>query len=66
MDYKAFYDINADFRAYVDKYCDARRLSVAEALQHKLVQYVGEHYAGKTGASMLVTSAFNAGCGGAS
>lgn len=38
------YENNEDFKKYVDKYCRTYRLSVAEALEHKLVQNVGRHY----------------------
>ena len=41
---KEFYDSNEDFRNYVDRYCRTYRLSVEEALEHKLVQDVGRHY----------------------
>ena len=38
------YAINKDFRAYVDKYARDRRISVAEALTHKLVQEAEDYY----------------------
>lgn len=38
------YAINEDFRAYVDKYARDRKISVAEALTHKLVQEAEDYY----------------------
>ncbi len=44
IDYSALYEQNADFRRYVDRYCTKHRISVAEALQHYLVQMAGRMY----------------------
>lgn len=44
IDYIALYANNADFKRYVDRYCVKHRISVAEALQHYLVQMVGRQY----------------------
>lgn len=44
IDYTALYDDNADFKRYVDRYCTKHRVSVAEALQHYLVQMAGKMY----------------------
>lgn len=44
VDYTALYDDNADFKRYVDRYCVKHRISVAEALQHYLVQMSGRMY----------------------
>ena len=33
-----------DFKEYVDKYCRTYKISVQEALMHKLVQEVGKNY----------------------
>lgn len=33
-----------DFKEYVDKYCRTYRISVKEALTHKLVKEVGKNY----------------------
>lgn len=44
IDYTALYDDNADFKRYVDRYCTKHRISVAEALQHYLVQMAGRMY----------------------
>jgi hypothetical protein len=44
VDYTALYDDNADFKRYVDRYCVKHRISVAEALQHYLVQMAGRMY----------------------
>lgn len=40
------YNSNADFKRYVDRYCNMyrHRVSVEEALRHKLVQAAGEYY----------------------
>lgn len=44
IDYTALYEQNADFKRYVDRYCVKHRISVAEALQHYLVQAAGRVY----------------------
>ena len=44
IDYTALYAENADFKRYVDRYCVKHRISVAEALQHYLVQMAGRQY----------------------
>lgn len=44
IDYTAMYEQNADFKRYVDRYCTKHRISVAEALQHYLVQMAGRMY----------------------
>lgn len=44
IDYTALYADNADFKRYVDRYCTKHRISVAEALQHYLVQTAGHIY----------------------
>lgn len=44
IDYTALYAENADFKRYVDRYCTKHRISVAEALQHYLVQAAGQIY----------------------
>lgn len=44
IDYTAMYAQNADFKRYVDRCCTKHRISVAEALQHYLVQMVGRQY----------------------
>lgn len=44
IDYTALYEQNADFKRYVDSYCVKHRISVAEALQHYLVQMAGRQY----------------------
>jgi hypothetical protein len=44
IDYTALYADNADFKRYVDRYCVKHRISVAEALQHYLVQMAGRMY----------------------
>lgn len=38
------YCVNAEFKEYVTKYCNQRKLSVDVALSHKLVQGVEEIY----------------------
>ncbi len=44
IDYTALYAENADFKRYVDRYRTKHRISVAEALQHYLVQMAGRMY----------------------
>lgn len=44
IDYTALYAENEDFKRYVDRYCVKHRISVAEALQHYLVQAADGHY----------------------
>ena len=44
IDYTALYADNADFKRYVGLYCVKHRISVAEALQHYLVQMAGRMY----------------------
>lgn len=44
INYTALYVDNADFKRYVDRYCTKHRISVAEALQHYLVQMAGRQY----------------------
>lgn len=44
IDYTALYAENEDFKRYVDRYCTKHRISVAEALQHYLVQMAGRQY----------------------
>lgn len=39
---KEFYNSNADFKAYVDKYCKKHKYTVEEALEHALVKDVYE------------------------
>lgn len=36
-----------DFKNYVDKYCLTYKISLQEALSHKLVQEVGKNYKDK-------------------
>lgn len=44
IDYASLYEQNEDFKRYVDRYCTKHRVSVAEALQHYLVQAAGRVY----------------------
>lgn len=44
INYTALYEQNEDFKRYVDRYCVKHRISVAEALQHYLVQMAGRMY----------------------
>lgn len=44
LDYTDLYAENEDFKRYVDRYCVKHRISVAEALQHYLVQMAGRMY----------------------
>ena len=38
------YNINPEFREYVDKYCKKHNVTPEQAVEHKLVQYVLEEY----------------------
>lgn len=42
MNLKEMYETNADFRGYVDRYCnpytDGKRITVEEALEHEVVR----------------------------
>ena len=44
MNVKEFYDCNADFKCYVDRYCSHYQISIGEALKHSLVLEVATHY----------------------
>lgn len=44
IDYDDLYATNADFKRYVDRYCNTYRVSVEDALQHYLVQMAGQMY----------------------
>lgn len=44
INYTALYEQNDDFKRYVDRYCVKHRISVAEALQHYLVQMASMMY----------------------
>jgi hypothetical protein len=39
-----FYNSNADFKLYVDRYCNTHRVSVEEALKHKIVKEIAVYY----------------------
>ena len=41
---REFYDRNADFKRYVDRYCKQYGLTVDEALEHEIVKSVAEQY----------------------
>ena len=41
---REFYDRNADFKRYVDRYCKQYELTVDEALEHELVKQVAAQY----------------------
>lgn len=44
IDYNDLYATNADFKRYVDRYCNTYRVSVEDALQHYLVRMAGKMY----------------------
>ena len=44
MDGKTLYENNKNFKQYVDKYANQRRLTIDEALEHALVKEVGKCY----------------------
>ena len=41
---REFYDRNADFKMYVDRYCKQYGLTVDEALEHEIVKNVAAQY----------------------
>ena len=41
---KEFYNSNADFKTYIDKYCKKHKCTVEEALKHKIIEGVYEQY----------------------
>lgn len=41
---KEFYERNADFRRYVDKYCSNKPFEKEEAFRHAIVQEVAKGY----------------------
>ena len=41
---KDFYNSNTDFQEYVERYCKKHKCTVEEALKHKVVEDVCEHY----------------------
>lgn len=42
---KEFYNENADFKGYVDRYCKKHKVTVDEALAHEIVKQVYLQYA---------------------
>lgn len=42
--YDTVYDTNADFKLYVDRYCQTYKLDKETALQHELVRLTAEYY----------------------
>lgn len=42
MDYKKLYKNNEDFRGYVDRYCKKHDVTVAAALEHRIVRNYAE------------------------
>ena len=43
-DLMGFYQTNADFNSFLNKYCDKHKVTVLEALTHKLVQETARYY----------------------
>ena len=41
---KDYYNTNEDFKEYVERYSKKHRCTVEEALKHKVVEDVYEHY----------------------
>lgn len=39
-----FYNSNADFKRYIDRYCKTHGLTVEEALEHELVRQAAAQY----------------------
>lgn len=44
MDYLEFYETNADFKEYLDKYVAVHDLTITDAVTHKAVMAVAEYY----------------------
>jgi hypothetical protein len=44
MTIEEYYDNCAEFKEYVDKYCEDRGITVEEGLLHRVVLEVGLHY----------------------
>ena len=44
MDLIDFYETNADFREYLDKYCTKHNLTIAEACTHLIVRITAKYY----------------------
>ena len=47
MDYIELYNTNEDFKKYVDKYKRDRKLSLEEALEHKMVKQYADYLVNK-------------------
>ena len=45
MNLKELYEINADFRAYIDEFCRTGEYTVEQALTLKVVENVAKYYA---------------------
>lgn len=41
------YELNSDFKAYVDKYCTKHGYPLHEALRHDMIHSVAQYYDGK-------------------
>lgn len=48
---KQLYSTNDDFKTYVDKYCETRKVTLEEALTHATVKEVADYYRGKSNAA---------------
>lgn len=44
MNVRQFFNKNADFREYVERYCNTYKITVEEALTHALVNEVADYY----------------------
>ena len=44
----SFYDIDKDFRDFIDKYCKKHHISKEEAFTHKIVHYTFNMYHSRT------------------
>ena len=47
MSYTELYENNEEFKAYVDKYSNQRKITIEEALSHALVKSAGDYYTEK-------------------
>ncbi len=44
MDYKEFYNTNAEFQTYVNRYMASYHIPLDAALEHAIVRSVAHHY----------------------
>lgn len=62
---RKFYEENAKFKSYVDKYCEKNKVSPEFAFQDAIVKSVYEVYVKEADTKRASEIKINAGCGGA-